>query len=61
MEVVAVGIHDCIAERPVLRWKREGSKEMHKITELKVLEDYKLDLTFADGTSGTVDFSHSPT
>lgn len=31
---------------------------MHKITGVKVLEDYKLDLTFADGTRGTVDLSH---
>jgi len=31
---------------------------MHKITDVKVLEDYKLDLMFADGTRGTVDLSH---
>jgi len=31
---------------------------MHKITDVKVLEDYKLDLTFVDGTRGTVDLSH---
>jgi len=31
---------------------------MHKITDAKVLEDYKLDLTFADGTRGAVDLSH---
>ncbi len=31
---------------------------MHKITEVKVLEDYRLELTFADGTQGTVDLSH---
>jgi len=30
---------------------------MHRITDVKVLEDYKLDLTFADGTRGTVDLS----
>ena len=31
---------------------------MNKITDVKVLEDYKLDLTFADGTRGTVSLSH---
>jgi len=31
---------------------------MNKITDVKVLEDYKLELTFADGTRGTVDLSH---
>ena len=31
---------------------------MHKITDVEVLEDYKLGLTFADGTRGTVDLSH---
>jgi len=31
---------------------------MHKITDVKVLEDYKLELMFADGTRGTVDLSH---
>lgn len=36
---------------------REGSQEMQKITDVKVLEDYKMVLTFADGTRGTVDLS----
>lgn len=31
---------------------------MYKITDVKALEDYKLDLTFADGTRGTVDLSY---
>jgi len=31
---------------------------MHKITDVKVLKDYRLDLTFADGRCGTVDLSH---
>ena len=33
---------------------------MHKITDAKVLKDYKLDLTFADGTRGAVSLSHLP-
>ena len=31
---------------------------MHKITNVEVLEDYRLELTFADGRRGTVDLSH---
>lgn len=31
---------------------------MHKVTAVKVLKDYKLDLVFADGKRGTVDLSH---
>jgi len=31
---------------------------MYKVTDVKVLEDYKVELTFADGTRGTVDLSH---
>ena len=31
---------------------------MHKITEVKALEDYKLELQFSDGVGGTVDLSH---
>ena len=31
---------------------------MHKVTAVKVLEDYKLDLVFADGKRGMVDLSH---
>ena len=31
---------------------------MHKIINVKVLEDYRLELTFADGRRGTVDLSH---
>ncbi|MBT9149155.1 MAG: DUF2442 domain-containing protein [Dehalococcoidia bacterium] len=31
---------------------------MHKITDVKVLEVYRLYLTFADGKRGTVDLSH---
>ncbi|MBT9136852.1 MAG: hypothetical protein DDT34_01938 [Firmicutes bacterium] len=31
---------------------------MHKITDVKVLEDYRLYLAFADGRRGTVDLSH---
>ena len=30
---------------------------MHKVTHVQALEDYKLDVTFADGTEGTVDLS----
>jgi len=30
---------------------------MHKITEVEVLENCRLELTFADGTRGTVDLS----
>lgn len=30
---------------------------MHKVTDVKVLEGYKLDLTFADGKRGLVDLS----
>ncbi len=30
---------------------------MHKVTQVKALEDYRLELTFADGTHGTVDLS----
>ena len=30
---------------------------MRKITEAKVLQDYRLELTFDDGVSGTVDLS----
>ena len=31
---------------------------MHMVTDIKVLEDYWLELTFADGTGGPVDLSH---
>ncbi len=31
---------------------------MRKVTRVKVLEDWKLDLTFDDGASGVVDVSH---
>ena len=31
---------------------------MHKVTAVKVLEDYRLNLVFADGKRGTVNFSH---
>lgn len=31
---------------------------MRKITNVKVLQTYRLELTFDDGTSGTVDVSH---
>ena len=31
---------------------------MHKVTAVKVLEDYRLNLVFADGKSGTVNLSH---
>jgi hypothetical protein len=31
---------------------------MHKITDVKALENYKLDITFADGKRGVVDLSH---
>ena len=37
---------------------REGSQEMHRITGVKVPKDYGLELTFVDGTRGTVDLSH---
>ena len=30
---------------------------MHRITAIEVLDHYRLDLTFADGTRGTVDLS----
>lgn len=30
---------------------------MHRISEVEVLEGYRLELTFADGTRGTVDLS----
>ncbi len=30
---------------------------MHKITDVTVLDDYRLDLTFDDGTRGVVDVS----
>lgn len=30
---------------------------MHRITGVEVLEDYRLDLTFADGTRGVVDLA----
>ena len=30
---------------------------MHKVTHVQALEGYKLDVTFADGTEGTVDLS----
>jgi hypothetical protein len=31
---------------------------MHMITRVEVLEHYRVDLTFADGTRGVVDLSH---
>jgi hypothetical protein len=31
---------------------------MHAITRVQVLEDYRLDLTFADGARGVVDLSN---
>jgi hypothetical protein len=31
---------------------------MHKITRVKVLQDYRLELEFDDGVSGSVDLSH---
>jgi hypothetical protein len=31
---------------------------MHKVTRIKVLEDYRLELVFDDGKSGVVDLSH---
>jgi hypothetical protein len=31
---------------------------MHKITRVKVLQDYHLELDFDDGVSGSVDLSH---
>ena len=31
---------------------------MHKVTRVKVLTDYRLELTFDDGQSGCVDLSH---
>ena len=34
-----------------------GSSEMHKVTDVRVLDNYRLDLTFADGTRGTVALS----
>ncbi len=30
---------------------------MHKVTEVTVMDDYRLDLAFAGGTRGTVDLS----
>ena len=31
---------------------------MHRITNIKVLENYNIEIAFADGTRGTVDLSH---
>lgn len=31
---------------------------MHKVTSIKVLKDYRVELTFDDGKSGIVDLSH---
>lgn len=31
---------------------------MHKVTEVTVMDDYRLDLTFGDGVRGTVNLSH---
>lgn len=31
---------------------------MHKVTEVTVMDDYRLGLTFGDGVRGTVDLSH---
>jgi hypothetical protein len=31
---------------------------MHKITRVKILQEYRLELTFDDGVSGAVDLSH---
>lgn len=31
---------------------------MHKVIAVRVLDSYRLDLTFADGTRGTVTLSH---
>lgn len=31
---------------------------MHKVTRVKVLKDYRLELAFDDGRSGVVDLSH---
>jgi len=31
---------------------------MHRITRVRALNDYRLDLAFSDGTRGTVDLTH---
>ena len=31
---------------------------MHKVSRVKVLKDYRLELSFTDGKSGTVNLSH---
>ncbi len=36
----------------------EKGRLMRKVTRVKILGDYRLDLTFDDGARGTVDVSH---
>ena len=48
-------LHDAGVRAKVEVWMEAN---MQKVTAVKVLEDYRLDLVFADGKRGIVDLSH---